>query len=167
MQVASDITNLLGKADKLDARVNKIDNILSRIFSPQEDWEKEIVAKRREISAPKDLKELVKDPIKLQALVNLNNSDPLPSSKDTQDVLRGANSQSRNDLEQLKKDLNLSVDALCRRNRDRFEKKLDLHTRQLHNAILNSATWVIQSLSGPHDRLHNIVCGAQTPIFGT
>jgi len=39
-----------------------------------------------------------------------------------------------------------------------FELKLNLHTQKMQEAVLNSARFVVQTLSEPHDRLHNEVC---------
>lgn len=151
VQVASDVSTL----------VNKMDTLLLRLFAPKADWEKDVATKTRQLSKAKESKELINDTASLQTLIDLT-KDPLLDSKDMgEDSFPGATADFRSALptqiEQLKKDLNLSLDTLCERNQEMFELKLNFHTQQLQEAILNSAQYVVQSLSGPYDRLHNEV----------
>lgn len=151
VQVASDVSNL----------VNKMDTLLLRLFAPKADWEKDLATRTRQLSKGKESKELINDTVSLQTLIDLT-KDPLLDSKDMgEDSFPGASADFRaalpTQIEQLKKDLNLSLDILCERNQEMFELKLNFHTQQLQEAILNSAQYVVQSLSGPYDRLHNEV----------
>jgi len=52
----------------------------------------------------------------------------------------------------------MSLDALCERNLNMFELKLNFHTQKMEETILNSARFVVRTLSGPSDRLRNEVC---------
>ncbi|KJA23767.1 hypothetical protein HYPSUDRAFT_66143 [Hypholoma sublateritium FD-334 SS-4] len=149
VQVASDVNSL----------VNKMDTLLLRLFAPKADWEKDVATRTRQLTKARESKELINDTASLQTLINLT-KDPLLDSKDMgEDSFPGASADFRaalpTQIEQLKKDLNLSLDTLCERNQEMFELKLNFHTRQLQEAILNSAQYVVQSLSGPYDRLHN------------
>lgn len=142
--------------------LEKMDVLLLRLFAPKADWEKEIVAKTRQLGKPKDSKDskdLVNDITTLQTLVAIT-KDPLLDAKNAGEdnsTKAGFKAALPTQIEQLRKELHLSLDVLCERNQEMFELKLNYHTQQLQEAILNSAQYVVQSLSGPYDRLHNEV----------
>ncbi|KAF9484260.1 hypothetical protein BDN70DRAFT_872756 [Pholiota conissans] len=150
IQVASDVGTVLEKMNVL----------LFRLYSPKADWEKEIVAKTRQLGKPKDSKDskdLISDSNSLQTLVAIT-KDPLLDStlEDEKANKPGFQSALPSHIEQLRKELHLSLDVLCERNQEMFELKLNYHTQQLQEAILNSAQYVVQSLSGPYDRLRDV-----------
>lgn len=68
-------------------------------------------------------------------------------------------------LFKVKKELELSLDTLCDKNLNKFEMKLSFHAQQMELAIANSAQLVIQSLSGPSDRLVNEVSSLVSPFL--
>jgi hypothetical protein len=140
----------------------KMDVLLLRLFAPKADWEKEIVVKARQLGKPKDskdAKDLINDINTLQTLVAIT-KDPLLDAKNAGEddsTKAGFKAALPTQIEQLRKELHLSLDVLCDRNQEMFELKLNYHTQQLQEAILNSAQYVVRSLSGPYDRLLNEV----------
>ncbi|KAF8153021.1 hypothetical protein B0H34DRAFT_721867 [Crassisporium funariophilum] len=142
-------------ASGVDNLVSKMDQLLTRLFIPQTDWEKKLVTQTRELGDPR---EWIGDTDILQMLARTAH-DPvlrMSSSIITQEQM------SRDDpggfraatvVEKMKTDLRLSLDSLCDKNIDVFVWKLDLQTQSLQDAITTSAREVVRTLSGPHDRL--------------
>jgi len=143
-------------ASGVDDLVFKMDLVLGSLFSPKADWEKDLASQSRRLGK---LGDWIDDDTTLVSLVS--------TSKDPSLNLEGPDFQILSELQQLKNDLGLSLDKLCEQNLDRFELKLNLHTQQMQEAILNSARFVVRTLSGPYDRLYNEVCLVISPLrFG-
>ncbi|PPQ83088.1 hypothetical protein CVT25_003792 [Psilocybe cyanescens] len=147
--------------------VLKMDVVLSHFFTPKSDWEKNLDKKTRNLGPPSAW---INDPAVLQSLISetkdpafsfahaagkstadkIKDTDkPVESEKDKAKIAFATDAQ----LTKVKKELELSLDILCERNRDMFEVKLSFHTKQLEQSIANSAQLVIKSLQGPYDRL--------------
>lgn len=56
-------------------------------------------------------------------------------------------------MDELREEIQSSVDTLCQKNLEQFEMSLALHMDHLKKSIHASADRVINSLSGPYDRL--------------
>ena len=160
VRIAADTNNLVNEMRTLNASVG---SLLARLFLPRAGWERDVDQKRVELvkESGKDSKEILNDPQALKILADLT-QDPLLDSKNTQENLRGSKAVNSaralpTEIDALKKDLNSSLAVLCKRNEETFKLKLDFHTEQLQNAIHDSAQYVVQSLTGPHDRLRNEV----------
>jgi len=132
-------------ATGVDSLVSKMDTMLSRLFTPKLDWEKDLVTKTRALG---DVNTWVGDTSTLQALVSAANDPKFERSL-------GITKDS--EIESTRDGLLLSLNTLCERNMEIFELKLDLHTRQLQESIEHSAQYVVRTLSGPHDRLFHEV----------
>jgi hypothetical protein len=132
-------------ATGVDSLVSKMDTMLSRLFTPKLDWEKDLVTKTRALG---DVNTWVGDSSTLQALVSAANDPKFERSL-------GITKDS--EIESTRDGLLLSLNTLCERNMEIFELKLDLHTRQLQVSIEHSAQYVVRTLSGPHDRLFHEV----------
>jgi hypothetical protein len=132
-------------ATGVDSLVSKMDTMLSRLFTPKLDWEKDLVTKTRALG---DVNTWVGDSSTLQALVSAANDPKFERSL-------GITKDS--EIESTRDGLLLSLNTLCERNMEIFELKLDLHTRQLQESIEHSAQYVVRTLSGPHDRLFHEV----------
>ena len=131
-------------ATGVDSLVSKMDTMLSRLFTPKLDWEKDLIIKTRALG---DVNTWVRDSSTLQSLVSAAN-DPSVSLGITMD----------SEIESTRDGILLSLNTLCERNMETFELKLDLHTRQLQESIEHSAQYVVRTLSGPHDRLfHEVI----------
>ena len=136
-------------ASGVDDLVSKMDMVLASLFSPKADWETELASQSRRLGK---MEAWINDDETLLSLVSTS-KDPswnMNAEKSNLEFLTA--------LQHLKKDLGMSLDQLCERNLDMFELKLKLHTQQIQEAILNSARFVVRTVSGPHDRLHNEVC---------
>lgn len=162
VRIAADTNNMVDEMRSLNAAVG---TLLSRLFLPKAGWERDVDQKKLELikESGRDPKEMLNDSLVLQILADLT-QDPLLDSKHTQENLRGSKAVNSGralttEIDQLKKDLNSSLDTLCKRNEETFKLKLNFHTEQLQSAIHDSAQYVVQSLSGPHDRLRNEVSG--------
>ncbi|KAH9481747.1 hypothetical protein JR316_0006274 [Psilocybe cubensis] len=150
--------------------VLKMDVVLTHFFTPKADWEKNLDKKTRSLGPPSAW---INDPAILQSLIS-ETKDPAfsfapaagSSGDKGKDVDKPAEGSKVKDTEKakidfaidaqlakIKKELELSLDILCERNKDMFEVKLSFHTKQLEQSIANSAQLVIKSLSGPYDRL--------------
>ncbi|KAH9481745.1 hypothetical protein JR316_0006272 [Psilocybe cubensis] len=146
IQVASGVEDL----------VSKMDIVLARFFTPKHDWEKALDARTQQsnnnsgnngstnlwagdTSTLQSLIALTQDPA---SIASDNAASPMAFAADMQ-------------LFKVKRELESSLDALCDRNMGKFEMKLSFHAQQMEQAIANSAQLVIQSLSGPSDRLAN------------
>jgi hypothetical protein len=134
-------------ATGVDSLVSKMDTMLSRLFTPKLDWEKELVTKTRALG---DVNTWVRDSSILQSLVSAANDPKFDAS-----IPLGITMDA--EIESTRDGLLLSLNALCERNMEVFELKLDLHTRQLLESIEHSAQYVVRTLSGPHDRLFHEV----------
>jgi hypothetical protein len=148
IQIASDVGNLL----------QTMDLALTRLFSPKDKPQRQFMAKLRE--SGKSHSDFIKDTENLQDLLNTD-EDSLSSQiagKDDSRAKADLKDSLLNQTEQLKKEIYLPLETLCKRNQERFELRLKYYTRQLQVAIDNSADRVIRSLSGPYDRLQNKVC---------
>jgi len=132
-------------ATGVDSLVSKMDTMLSRLFTPKLDWEKDLVTKTRALG---DVNTWVGDSSTLQALVSAANDPKFERSL-------GITKDS--EIESTRDGLLLSLNTLCERNMEIFKLKLDLHTRQLQESIEHSAQYVVRTLSGPHDRLFHEV----------
>ncbi|KJA23768.1 hypothetical protein HYPSUDRAFT_1079957 [Hypholoma sublateritium FD-334 SS-4] len=158
VRIAADTNNMVDEMHSLNATVR---TMLSHLFLPKAGWERDVDQRRLELikEGSRDSKEMLNDPEVLQTLADLT-QDPLLDSKRTEENLRGSKAVNSvraltTEIDLLKKDLNSSLEVLCKRNEETFKLKLDFHTEQLQNAIHDSAQYVVQSLSGPHDRLRN------------
>jgi hypothetical protein len=143
-------------ASGVDSLVSKMDTMLSRLFSPKLDWEKDLVTKTRGLG---DVNTWVRDSSTLQSLVSGANDPRFEGSVTTVSFNITADSE----IESTRNGLLLSLDTLCERNMEIFELKLDLHTRQLQQSIEHSAQYVVRTLSGPYDRLFHEVL--EFPLF--
>lgn len=139
-------------ATGVDSLVSKMDTMLSRLFTPKSDWEKELVTKTRALG---DVNTWIRDSSTLQSLVSAAN-DPKFEGSVTNITLEVGNTVD-SEIESTRDGLSLSLNTLCERNMEIFELKLDLHTRQLQESIEHSAQYVVRTLSGPHDRLFHEV----------
>jgi hypothetical protein len=137
-------------ATGVDSLVSKMDTMLSRLFTPKLDWEKDLVTKTRALG---DVNTWVRDSSTLQSLVSAAN-DP-KSEGYVASISLGITMDA--EIESTRDGLLLSLNTLCERNAEIFELKLDLHTRQLQESIEHSAQYVVRTLSGPHDRLFHEV----------
>lgn len=155
IHIAADVSNMVAKTKDIDSKLNVL---IAHLFVPKEDWEKAVAAKVREFSKSKDQKDIIADTKSLETLVDLT-KESLSDAKDVQEGYHGPKEIRAlpTEMDQLKKDLSLPLDTLCQRNEEMFELKLNFHTRQLQNTIENAAKFVVKSLSGPYDRLHNDV----------
>lgn len=88
-----------------------------------------------------------------------NNTTPKPDAK------KVANVSIEMQVTELLEDLRSSVDALCEKNLEYFEKILVFYTDQLKKSINDSAERVMLSLSGPYDRLQHTVCNFSRSFF--
>jgi len=138
-------------ATGVDSLVSKMDTMLSRLFTPKLDWEKDLVTKTRALG---DVDTWVRDSSILQSLVSVAN-DPSVSLGITMD----------SEIESTRDGILLSLSTLCERNMKTFELKLDLHTRQLQESIEHSAQYVVRTLSGPYDRLFHEVIDFAKNLF--
>ncbi|PPQ83090.1 hypothetical protein CVT25_003794 [Psilocybe cyanescens] len=147
--------------------VLKMDILLSHFFTPKFDWEKDLDKETRNLGPPstwineyallQSLILMTKDPAfsftyaagKLAADKTEDTDKPVESEKDKAKIAFATDAQ----LTKVKKELELSLDILCERNKDMFEVKLSFHTKQVEQSIANSAQLVIKSLQGPYDRL--------------
>jgi len=139
-------------ASNVTAIATRMADLVSGLFATKPEWEMTLAAKIQTLG---DRSEWVKSDAALQDVVSAAD-DPvyggiltknLKSKTDDMGVAQGAN------LSELRNKLAMSFDELCRRNMDIFESKLAFHTQQLQAAIMNSAQFVVRTLSGPHDRL--------------
>jgi len=129
-------------ATGLDSLVSKMDTMLSRLFTPKLDWEKDLVTRTRTLG---DVNIWARNSTTLQGLISETNDSKIESI--SLDV------RKESEIESTRDGLLLSLNTLCERNMATFELKLDLHTRQLQESIDHSAQYVIKTLSGPYDRL--------------
>lgn len=147
VQVASNVEDL----------VSKMDTVLSRFFTPKSDWEKDLDMKTRNLGSPSTW---IQNTSTLQSLILCTNDPSLPLPPPTYEQSSSGMSMTfgaEMQLSNVKKELQLSVEDLCEKNMDMFELKLSFHTQQMEKAIADSANLVIQSLSGPCDRVINEV----------
>ncbi|KAH9481752.1 hypothetical protein JR316_0006279 [Psilocybe cubensis] len=147
IQVASNVEDL----------VAKMDTVLSRFFTPKSDWEKNLDVKTRNLGSPSTW---IQNTSTLQSLISDTNDPSMPLPAPAYEDSSASMSMSfgtEMQLSNIKKELQLSVDDLCDKNMDMFELKLSFHTQQMEKAIADSAILVIQSLSGPCDRVVNEV----------
>jgi len=146
IQVASGVNDL----------VSKMDIVLARLFSPKHDWEKDLDNKTRKLGS---INSWLHDPNTLQSLISVTKDPslamPAPSTAADLDVTPNLFVSVR--LEQIQKELESSLDALCAKNLDWFNLKLDFQMQQIESSIFNSAQFVVHTLSGPYDRLHHEV----------
>lgn len=142
LQVASGVQDL----------VSKMDVVLSRLFIPKADWEKDLDTKTRGFGASKAW---IETPGTLQSLIAATNDPLLPLPAPSAQMDLSASLSTDMLLSNVKKDLEQSLDALCARNMDMFELRLNFHAQQMERAIVHSAHFVIQALSGPSERLVN------------
>uniref|UniRef100_A0A8H7Y3L7 Uncharacterized protein n=1 Tax=Psilocybe cubensis TaxID=181762 RepID=A0A8H7Y3L7_PSICU len=145
IQVASNVEDL----------VAKMDTVLSRFFTPKSDWEKNLDVKTRNLGSPSTW---IQNTSTLQSLISDTNDPSMPLPAPAYEDSSASMSMSfgtEMQLSNIKKELQLSVDDLCDKNMDMFELKLSFHTQQMEKAIADSAILVIQSLSGPCDRVVN------------
>ncbi|KAF9563209.1 hypothetical protein CPC08DRAFT_760974 [Agrocybe pediades] len=144
IQVASGVNDL----------VTKMDLVLARLFSPKHDWEKELDGKTRRLGS---IDTWVNDSNTLQSLIASTKDPalamPAPASDLGEASAPGLFVTVR--LEQIQKELESSLDALCAKNLDWFNLKLDFQMQQIQESIYNSAQFVVHNLSGPYDRLHH------------
>lgn len=143
LQVASDVNDL----------VSKMDLLLGRLFSPREPWELIVSSKIRELNTNGNT-DWMKDTELIRSLA-MATGDPSVKWDAPSDLVEATKLEMQ--LNQMKEDLHLSIDVLSQRNTELFALKLKLHTEHLERAILHSARFVINSLSGPHDRLEHQV----------
>ena len=136
-------------ASGVDDLVYKMDMVLASLFSPKADWEKELASQSRRLGK---IESWIDDGETLQSLILTSKDPSLDMNVEKPDL------EILTELQHLKKDLGMSLDMLCERNLNMFELKLNLHTQKMEDAILNSARFVVRTLSGPYDRLHNEVC---------
>lgn len=144
LQVASDVNDL----------VSKMDLLLDRLFSPREPWELDVSAKMRELRIVGNA-DWLNDSNTVKSLAISSGDTSVSLEADPSNMVETAKIDLQVNV--LKEHLHLSIDALCSRNLELFELKLRLHTERLEKAILHSARYVINSLSGPHDRLEHEV----------
>ena len=143
-------------ASGVDDLVFKMDMVLASLFSPKANWEKELASQSRRLGK---MEAWINDGETLLSLVS-KSKDPLLNVHVERSEL-----EILTELQHLKKDIGMSLDELCERNLNMFELKLNLHTQKMQEAILNSARFVVRTLSGPYDRLHNEVCNVMfTPL---
>lgn len=152
MQVASGVSDL----------VTKMDALLSRLFAPKAPWEIDTARRLDAIRTSDANHQWITDPQALQALVLATGDSEMSfsTSPDSSQDAMAPMMHTRMDLqyERLKEDLQLSLDDLCKKNRDLFNLQLRLYAERLEQAIMISARMVIRTLEGPHDRLENEVC---------
>ncbi|KAJ3509167.1 hypothetical protein NLJ89_g5363 [Agrocybe chaxingu] len=147
----------------------KMDLILKSLFDQKYDWEKTLATKTRQLgnrsrwmNNTKIIAELVKisndhqvDP----SVFNPKSSKSARSSTSDASTAVAATTESNtmdwhaHFIENIKEELNTSLEDLCERNRTLFETKLNFHTKRIEDAISKSAQRVIRALSGPYDRL--------------
>jgi hypothetical protein len=135
-------------ATGVDSLVSKMDTMLSRLFTPKLDWEKDLVTRTRTLG---DVNTWARNSSTLQALVSAANDPKFET------ISLGITKDSG--IESTRDGLLLSLNTLCERNMVIFELKLDLHTRQLQELIERSSQYVVRTLSGPYDRLFHEVSG--------
>jgi len=133
-------------ATSLNSLVSKMDTMLSRLYTPKLDWEKDLVPRTRTLG---DVNIWARNNSTLQDLISGTNDSKIES------ISLGVRKDS--EIELIRDGLLLSLNTLCERNMATFELKLDLHTRQLQEAIDHSAQYVVKTLSGPYDRLDHQV----------
>lgn len=160
----------------------KFDALYKHLFSPKEAWEKNLINTAHQLKKSNNPQELIDDPETLRKLLRTTEDPGLDADElSGTDDDGGFKSALPTQIEQLKEELKLSLDVLCKRNEDTFLLKLDFHTQQLKESISKSAAYVVKSLSGPYDRLHHPVCthftyarrtlifnslGSQSPVEG-
>lgn len=144
LQIASDVNSLVDRSINVDA---KMDLLISHVFSPNSDWEKAAAKKARQYSKMKDGKNLANNPEYLEALILDSKLNP-----------EGTNGNKFAMIEQLQKDLRLSVEDVCKENKESFERKLHYYTEQLEKSMKTNADYIVKKLSGPYDRLKHKVC---------
>uniref|UniRef100_A0A8H7Y3G6 ZZ-type domain-containing protein n=1 Tax=Psilocybe cubensis TaxID=181762 RepID=A0A8H7Y3G6_PSICU len=132
----------------------KMDEVLSRLYAPRYDWEKSLDMKTRglEFMDPS----WIEGPDTLRNLL-LDTNDPSLPAMSPAGQAKDISTQIATDMQlsKVKREIQSSLDALCDRNMDMFELRLNFHAQQMEQVIMNSAHLVIQSLSGPSDRLLN------------
>jgi hypothetical protein len=133
-------------ATGVNSLVCKMDTMLSRLFAPKLDWEKDLVTRTRTLG---DVNTWARNSSTLQELVTAANDPKIET------ISLGITKDS--EIESTRDGLLLSLNTLCERNVEIFELKLDLHTRQLQVSIEHSAQYVVRTLSGPYDRLFHEV----------
>lgn len=144
IQIASDVNGLVDSTKDMEA---KMDILINHVFTPNSDWEKAMAVMARQFSKLKDAKNLYNNLQYLEAVVL--------DSKLNQEGLSGNNKAA---IDQLQKDLRLSVLDMCKENKESFEHKLNYHTQQLEKSMKTNADYIVKKLSGPYDRLKHKVC---------
>ncbi|KAF8159290.1 hypothetical protein B0H34DRAFT_702908 [Crassisporium funariophilum] len=140
--------------------VSKMDAVLTRLFVPQHDWEKDLVDHTRQLGDPSGW---IRDTTTLQNLAivarepmfGLSSVQGDPAAENLISSASVTDFRIATLLVKMKEDLSFTLDNLCERNMNAFELKLNFHTQQVQEAIANSAEFVVRTLSGPHDRLFN------------
>jgi hypothetical protein len=147
----------LHTASNVKVLITKMSDLVSRLFETKADWEKTLATQTENLG---DRSGWLESEASLQALVSAA-EDPVLGGIVTKKVesefheMRDVQSIK---LSELRDELELSLDEFCNRNMNIFELKLAFHTQQLQDAIASSAQFVVQTLSGPHDRLQHEVC---------
>jgi hypothetical protein len=134
----------------VDDMASKLDAIMTSHFEHRSSWEKRIES---QIDKYGSRAECIGDDIKLQRLVALSEDFAIGSRpKMIPDGIELVKS-----VDIVRREIYASLDTLCQKNADIFERKLGLQTKQLEETVVASAKYVIDQLSGPYDRLQNEV----------
>ncbi|KDR76020.1 hypothetical protein GALMADRAFT_458592 [Galerina marginata CBS 339.88] len=130
----------------------KLDFLLAGLFASKHGWEKALDKASQGLGPPSAW---INNPGVLRDLISVT-EDPalfMPTPDENANSLMKDIVNSW--IEKVQKDLQLSLDDQCANNREWFEMKLNLQAERTHAAIENSAQRVIETLSGPYDRLKN------------
>jgi hypothetical protein len=143
----------------IDDLHTKMNSLLSQAFNANQEWEKTLQRLLRQY-AP--LHSWIDDMPKVQELLKASRDPSIdgdifgrPDGKEDSEEIQQHRLKSL--LVSLKADLESTVKMHCKKNLETFGKKLDFHTQQVQEAISRAATYVIDQLSGPHDRLRHEV----------
>ncbi len=120
--------------------------LISHIFAPNSDWEKAAAKKARRFSKVKDGKNLANNHEYLEALI-----------QDSESNQSGTSGDKSAKIDQLQKELRLSVVDACKENKESFERKLNYYSEQLEKSMKTNADYIVKKLSGPYDRLNHKV----------
>jgi len=144
-------------ASNVNVLVTKTSDLVSRLFATDPNWEKALTAMTQHLG---DRNKWLESDAALQAVFWAAQNPVLGDVATKKIESKSTYVQSAMPLE-LRDELELSLDEFCNRNMDIFELKLVFRDRQLRETIATSAQFVVQTLSGPHDRLLH-----EVPPFG-
>lgn len=148
-------------ASRVDTLIVKMDVVLSNLFTPKLDWEKNLDRKIRTLGPPE---KWINDDATLQSLISESQDTSFafastPGQSASKDAEKSKNAFAMDALlTKVKKELQASVKTLCEQNKEMFDIKLTFHAQQIEQSIATSTQMVIKTLQGPYDRLFHEVC---------